>query len=83
MGARRTPGPYSYAAAVRSIIKGAMGREEIESQKELGDLIGISDDTVRKRFASAKWNLLELRQMDKFLNFTDDEVLRLIKYTRK
>lgn len=76
--------PYSRAAEVRKVILGAMARNGVVSQTELGNRIGFGSSTVSKRFRGEPfWDLPELWKLDKALKFTDEEWLALCKCARK
>lgn len=70
--------PYSRAAKVAGVIKQAMARCGIKSQRELSEFTGIKESTLSKRFSGQVWwDLVELWRLDATLHFTDDEWLRI------
>ena len=70
--------PYSRASKVAQVIKGAMNRCGIESQRELSEFTGIKESMLSKRFSGEVWwDLLELWRLDATLHFTDDEWLKI------
>ena len=70
--------PYSRAAKVARVIKGAMNRSGIQSQKELSDFTGIKESMLSKRFSGEVWwDLPELWRLDLTLHFTDEEWLKI------
>ncbi len=62
------------------IIRVAMAREGIRSQRDLGEQIGVEEGVISGRFRGrVKWDIDELRKLDMVLHFRDDELLKLIR----
>ena len=75
--------PYSRAAKVARVIKGAMNRCGIDSQRELSEFTGIKESMLSKRFnGEVWWDLIELWKLDMTLHFTDDEWLKIKECAR-
>lgn len=75
--------PYSRAAKVARVIKGAMNRCGIKSQKELSEFTGIKESMLSKRFSGEVWwDLIELWRLDMTLHFTDEEWLKIKECAR-
>lgn len=76
--------PYSRATKVASVIKSAMLRNGITSQKELSEMSGINPTNLSKRFnGDVWWDLVELWRLNAVLNFTDEEWLKIRGCGRK
>lgn len=76
--------PYSRATKVANVIRMAMARNNIKSQKELGEYTGIHEATLSKRFNGVVfWDLLELWRLDSVLHFTEDEWMQIKKCGRR
>ena len=70
--------PYSRASKVARVIKGAMLRRGIESQKELSEFTGMGEKQVSDRMnGKVWWDILDLWKLDAALHFTDDEWVRI------
>lgn len=75
--------PYSRASKVAMVIKGAMLRRGIESQKELSEFTGMGEKQVSDRMnGKVWWDILDLWKLDATLHFTDDEWLRIKECAR-
>ena len=62
------------------IIRVAMAREGIRSQRDLGEQMGVEEGVISGRFRGrVKWDIDELRKLDMVLHFRDDELLKLIR----
>ena len=62
------------------IIRSAMGRSGIRSQRELAEQMGLQEAVLSGRFTGrTKWDIDQLRELDKAVHFQDDEILRLIR----
>jgi hypothetical protein len=70
--------PHSRSTRVANIIRGAMARSGIKSQKELSEFTGIREPALSKRLnGEVWWDLVELWRLDMTLHFTDEEWLRI------
>lgn len=84
MGAVKKQKPYSRAGIVGNAVKSAMLRKNITSQAELSRLMGMNTSVVSCRFSGNPfWSLPELWKLDKILQFTDEEILKIAKCARK
>lgn len=64
----------------RWLIKRQMAECHISSCPDLCSKVGINYRTLRERFNnSGSVRLYELRELDKILNFTDEQLLQLIR----
>lgn len=64
----------------KRIIRSAMGRAGICSQRELADRIGIGEAVISGRFTGrTEWDIGLIRELDKILQFQDEELLKLIR----
>lgn len=62
------------------IIRSAMGRAGINTQKGLGEQIGANESVMSDRFRGiVKWDIDELRKLDRAVHFEDAELLKLIR----
>lgn len=62
------------------IIRVAMAREGIRSQRDLGEQMGVGEGVLSNRFRGlVKWDIDQLRKLDMVLHFRDDELLKLIR----
>ena len=62
------------------IIRVAMSREGMRSQRDLGEQMGVEEGVISGRFRGrVKWDIDELRKLDMVLHFRDDELLKLIR----
>ena len=64
--------PETYRRAVNRTIKSAMGRCEIESKKQLGASIGLTENQTSYRFRNG-WSDYELFRLNRVLKFTETE----------
>lgn len=81
---RRKTKPYSRSAIVKSVIKSAMARAGIDTQRELAELTGMSESVLSDKLRGKKdIDLPELWLFDIVLVFTDEEFLKMCKCARK
>ncbi len=67
-----THNPDGYRRTVNRIIRTAMARNEIPSQKYMGECIGLSETQTSNRFKKG-WTCYELFQLNRLLHFTESE----------
>lgn len=62
------------------IIRVAMARAGIRSQRDLAEQMGVEAAVLSGRFTGrTKWDIDQLRELDKAVHFQDDEILKLIR----
>ena len=62
------------------IIRVAMSREGMRSQRDLGEQMGVEEGVISGRFRGrVKWDIDELRKLDRAVRFQDEELLKLIR----
>lgn len=80
MKARDIVRPAKLLETRNRIIRVAMAREGIRSQRDLGEQMGVEEGVISGRFRGrVKWDIDELRKLDMVLHFRDDELLKLIR----
>ena len=80
MKARDIVRPAKLLETRNRIIRVAMAREGIRSQRVLGEHMGIEEDVISGRFRGrVQWNIDELRKLDRAVHFEDAELLKLIR----
>lgn len=72
--------PAKLLEARNRIIRVAMAREGIRSQRVLGEHLGVEEDVISGRFRGrVQWDIDELRKLDRAIHFTDDELLKFVR----
>ena len=62
------------------IIRVAMSRGGMRSQRDLGEQMGVEEGVTSGRFRGrVKWDIDELRKLDRAVHFEDAELLKLIR----
>lgn len=74
---RLSESPATYRCAANRAIRTAMARSDVDSQKKLGDLLGLSQTQVCNRFKNG-WSDFELFRLNRLLQFTPDEREKLL-----
>ena len=72
-----THNPDGYRRTVNRIIRTAMARNEIPSQKYMGECIGLSETQTSNRFKKG-WTCYELFQLNRLLHFTESERITIL-----
>lgn len=66
-----------YRKDVNRVIRTAMARNEIPSQKYMGECIGLSETQTSNRFKKG-WTCYELFQLNRLLHFTEAERITIL-----
>lgn len=62
------------------IIRQAMSRSRLYSQKDLANLMHMNEASISCRMSGkAKWKVDELNLLDRIIHFTDDELANFIR----
>lgn len=62
------------------VIRSAMGRAGIRTQRDLAERMGLEEAVVSNRFTGrTKWDIDQLRDLDRAIHFQDEEMLKLIR----
>lgn len=64
--------PESYRRDVNRVVKTAMARSDISSNKELAEMLKLTSSQIHTRFKSG-FDPYELKQLNRILKFTDHE----------
>ena len=64
--------PESYRRNVNRIVKTAMARADVASNKELAERLDLTQSQIHTRFKSG-FNPYELKRLNQILKFTDKE----------
>lgn len=72
--------PAKRLEARNRIIRSAMGRAGIRSQRDLAEKMGMEEGVLSGRFTGrTKWDIDQIRELDKAVHFDDAEILKLIR----
>lgn len=63
----------------KRILRNAWERNGIESASELIEKSGIPQSTFYKKLKDCQWSMDELRTLMKIANFTDKEILEVMR----
>jgi ribosome-binding protein aMBF1 (putative translation factor) len=76
--------PVRYQDTVSSVIRAAMARNGLRSQRALAVDMRMSEPDLSKRLSgTVDWKLSEILKLNKLLDFTDEEAILLIKGAKK
>lgn len=76
--------PIRYQDVIASVIRAAMARNGLRSQRALAVDMRMSEPDLSRRLSgTVEWKLNEINRLNKLLSFTDDEILLLIKGASK
>ncbi len=67
------------AKEIRSIINAKKGERDIKLQGDLADACGIHRTTFSAKMNSGSWTCEDIRNLDRVLRFTGDEIARIVR----
>lgn len=80
MKARDIVRPAKLLETRNRIIKSAMNRVGIETQRDISGHLNMKSSALSNRFTGkVQWDIDELRKLDRAVHFEDAELLKLIR----
>lgn len=67
------------AKMIRSIINAKKGERDINHMSDLADACGLHRSTFSAKMSSGTWTCEDIRNLDRVLRFTGDEIVRIVR----
>lgn len=67
------------AKTIRSIINAKKGERDIKHMGDLADACGLHRSTFSAKMTSGTWTCEDIRNLDRVLRFTGDEIVRIVR----
>ena len=64
---------------IRTIIKAKQAQRDIKTQTDLATACGIYPTTFSYKLNSGSWTCEDIRNLDRVLRFSGDEIVRIVR----